>query len=531
MFSRIGLQGKIILLIFFVLAIVLTSTAYFTSRIMAQNIQDSMARQAASVARMVAKSDVVVDGLAGRRAPADIQHYAMDNLDSARVRFIVVLDMNGIRQSHPNVDLIGQLLVGGDGGPVLRGEEYISVAEGTLGHSLRAFTPVYDRDGHQIGAVLVGILMDYVNQAVQSAHTIIFLATAVGLVIGAAGALLLARHIKHILFGLEPEAIAKRLVERSAMLQSVREGILAIDTTGAITLLNDEARRLLRLAGIDGDPMGKPVQQFFPQTRLPDVVVTGKTHLNEDHDFYGLPLLVNRIPLIVDGVSVGAIATFRDKTEVKQLAEELTGVRGYVEALRSQAHEFMNKLHVILGLVQLESYDQLSSYVNRIALDHQAEISFVGQRIRDPVLAGFILSKLSLARERDVHLLLTEDSNLPLQPAEAVTHELVTILGNLLENAFDAVRDQPQPQIELQLQQAFDHLLIIISDNGCGIPPELGEAIFHRGISAKGPDRGLGLALVHDSLRRLQGRISYVSPPGAGTTFYVTIPSAKEGSG
>lgn len=149
------------------------------------------------------------------------------------------------------------------------------------------------------------------------------------------------------------------------MLYSVREGIIAVDKQGMVTLVNEEALRIATMAGVHGNPINKPVENYVPNTRLIQVIASGEA-LNQEQDFYGLSVLTNRLPMVVDGEIIGAISTFRDKTEVKMLARAINRGTNYVDALRAQAHEFMNQLHVILGLVNLESYKQLATYINRI---------------------------------------------------------------------------------------------------------------------------------------------------------------------
>ncbi|MGI6092650.1 MAG: two-component system sensor histidine kinase DcuS [Veillonellaceae bacterium] len=525
---KFTLKTKIIFLVLSVVAIILIVTSLLISRSIAYEVKDSIGRQALSIARIIAHSPIVIEGLAGKRDIPEIQHYANDAKLMANVQFIVVLDMNGIRLSHPLPSLIGQHLVGGDELEALKGNEYLSEAVGTMGYSLRAFTPVYGPDGKQIGVVLVGILMKYVHDAVTKAQMILFLTMLIGMIIGILGALYLARDIKATLHGLEPEVIAKKLEERNVILQSVREAIIAIDISGRITLINEEGSRLLRFSGVTTDPLGRHITEFIPSTRLIEVVKTGNLELNQEVNFFGSSILVNNVPLVVDGIIVGAVATFRDKTEVKQLAEELTGVRDYVDALRAQSHEFMNQLHVILGLVQLENYDLLASYIHRIAGEHQAEVTYVGRRIRNPVIAGFILSKLSMAREKNITIKLHEDSFLPEVNNEEITHELVTIIGNLVENAFDSVLQNPKKEVELFINYNANLISIEVSDSGCGINPELGEHIYNFGVSTKSAQRGIGLHLVKLSLGRLNGNIDYVRKNGR-TIFKVLIPYESVG--
>lgn len=525
---KLKLKTKILVLVISVVAVVLLVVSLLISRSIAYEVEDSLGRQALSIARIVAHSPIVIEGLISKQQNNDIQNYANETKNLANVQFIVVLDMNAVRKSHPISSMVGHHLVGGDEQDALKGKEYLSKAKGTMGYSLRAFTPVYGPDGQQVGVVLVGILMKYVQDAVLNAQMILFVAMLVGMVIGILGALYLAKDIKSTLYGLEPEIIAKQLEERSVMLQSVREGIIAIDQTGIITLLNDESQRLLRLSGIVTDPLGRQITDFVPNTSLLDIVQTGKIELNQEQDLFGVSVLVNSVPLIVNGNIVGAIATFRDKTEVKILAEELTGVRDYVDALRSQSHEFMNQLHVILGMVQLENYDLLASYIHRIANQHQAEVTHVGRRIRNPVLAGFILSKLSLAREKQISITLDDESYLPQTNNEEITHELVTIIGNLVENAFDAVLKSPKQEVNVLIKYSAGYLSINISDTGPGVSPEIEKQIFEMGVSTKSTNRGIGLHLVKLSLNRLNGSINY-RRIGDKTIFTVKLPYESAG--
>lgn len=378
-----------------------------------------------------------------------------------------------------------------------------------------------------MGVVLVGIHVDDIERAVSSNRNRIFITLLLGMAIGIAGAVLLARSVKKTLFGLEPAGIAKLLEERNAMLYSVKEGVLAIDLTGRITLANEAAARMLLAGGTVGDPIGQPVDTYVPNTGLTRVLKTGLPELDQEQDLSGIHIITNRVPIVVNGAIVGAIATFRDKTEINQLAEELTGVRSYVEALRSQAHEFMNKLHVILGLVRLESYDQLTGYIKRIVGDQEVEVGFVGKRIKNPVIAGLVLSKLSKSRELGVCMVVEQNTFVSADFGEAVNHGLVTILGNLLDNALEAVQDAVEKMVSLTVQEADGQIVIRVCDSGLGLPPEIQEHMFQKGFSTKAKDRGFGLYLVNSSIKRLNGSISFETL-ARGTEVSVLIPVREE---
>lgn len=524
-----SLQTKITMLVCGVVALALLVTNIHLSGKIATNTQNNLAERATDIARIVAHSPLIVEALTGLRDESHIQNYTSEIRSVTNVEFIVVMDMQGIRKSHPNVDKIGQRFVGGDEALVLSGQEYTSTAEGTLGPSLRAFVPIRTADGRQVGAVSVGILLNRVQQAVDQSQSIIYLAIGLGLAVGVVGALLLAVEIKKTLFGLEPFAIAKLLEERSAMLQSVREGIIAVDNTSRITLVNEEAERLLNRAGIRGDSTGEDVESYVPNTRLKDVLKKGRAEYDQEQVINGITLLTNRVPICVNGEIVGAIATFRDKTEMRQLAEQLTGVRNYAEALRSQTHEFMNKLHVILGMVQLGCQDQLADYINQLAHYYQREVAFVVRHIKDPVLAGFLLGKLSHARENGAELVLSEDCYLPEPANPEYSHELVTIIGNLIDNALDAVKEADIKEIIVNVTCTDRFLSLDIADSGPGMDSAQLAQIYRKGFSTKSGNRGLGLFLVQQSVTRLQGNIEVLSQSGKGTRFVVSLPYESKG--
>ncbi|MEH7305471.1 DcuS/MalK family sensor histidine kinase [Neobacillus drentensis] len=521
---KLRLQTTITLLVCIVVVMALFVTEILITNRISQETRKVQEEKATDIARIVAQSSIVIMGLQNKKAEKDIQSFANDLKRSTHVEFIVVMDMNGLRKSHPNRHLLGLHFVGGDEGPVLKGKEHISTAKGTLGLSLRSFVPVFDEKNKQIGAVAVGISLEKVNQAIAQSRKIILIGVGVGILVGVLGALFLARKIKAILFGLEPSEVAKLLEERSAMLQSTKEGILAVDQVGITTLVNNEGVRLLQIAGVDGPFLGRKIDDYMPNSRLSTVLVTGEALLDQEQEINHITVLTNRVPVIVKGKIVGAIATFREKTEIKELAEQLTGVKLYAEALRTQSHEFMNKLHVISGLIHMKDYQMVSSYITKIVNHQQSEVEFVVSRFKDPVLAGFILGKLSFARENGCELIIAGEGFLPEPLHQETTHEVVTILGNLIDNALDAVADCPLKKVTLRFDYYDETLVLEVHDTGPGIDEEVRNSLCVKGYSTKGENRGIGLFLVQRSLEKLAGKVEIYSQKGKGSTFIVTFP-------
>jgi len=527
--NPLRLETKIIILVWSMIALSLFVANYLINKNLATIIESDISEKTMEIAQLTAISPIVVDALANNHSQNTLQQYCLQVAQMTKSLFVVVFDMNSMRIAHPDAEKIGQNIVGGDEQDVLTGKKYISKSKGTMGDSLRAFSPVYDENGKQLGAVVVGISLDNVQQVVDKSQKVIYFCTIFGLFIGALGSIILAHKIKNTLLGLEPFAIAHMVEERSAMLQSIREGIIAVDHQANITLINHEARRLLDLAGMQGDPVGKPVLQYIPNTHLDKILISGKAEYDQEQQLNGVNILTNRLPIRVNEKIVGAISTFRDITEIRSLAEELTGVSSYVEALRAQAHEFMNKMQVVLGMINMECYDQLAEYVNRIASEHKVEINFVGRRIRDAVIAGFLLSKMSQARERGIDLILQEQSFMPASRDLNVAHNLVAILGNILNNAFDSMENSLRKETTLLIQYENEELKIKVTDTGMGMDDGTARLIFNKGFSTKDKNRGLGLGIVKANLELLQGTIEFFSSKEKGTIFYINIPYSNKG--
>jgi two-component system, CitB family, sensor histidine kinase MalK len=522
--AKLSLQAIIIIFVCIVVALSLGITDLLISKGIISSVEETQKEKALNVAKMVAISPQVVGALKGENNQEEVQDFSNRVKDLTKVNFVVVIDMKGIRLSHPDPGKVGKHFRGGDEGPVLQGKEYVSISKGLLGPSMRAFTPIIDSQGKQVGAVAVGISLENVTKAVHKGQMGMVIGTLIGIIFGVVGAVGLARYIKKILLGLEPFAIAKLLEERSSMLQSVREGIIAIDQEGKITLVNRAASKLFKKAGLEGNPMGMDIEDYLPETRLTRIIKSGETELDQEQNLQGVTILVNRVPVVVENQPVGAIATFRDKTEVQVLAEQLTGVRNYADALRAQAHEFMNKLHVILGLVRTEQYETLGNYVSETVNHRETEVGFVTKKVLDPVLAGFLIGKLSFARESGALLSINCTNKLPKPADEKITHELITIIGNLIDNAMEAVANSPNKKVDLKLDYAEDILTIEVKDTGVGMTQSIQDKILEKGFSTKGDNRGFGLYLLAQAIERLEGDLIISSKTGKGTNFAVYIP-------
>ncbi|WP_249872687.1 DcuS/MalK family sensor histidine kinase [Oceanobacillus saliphilus] len=515
------LQTLILLLVFLIVLISVIVTNVFLSNYIENRTQEHLSQKVQDIARMVAHSDVVIDGLQGDQPPERIQNYANEMRELTDTGFIVVLDMNLIRLSHPLAEEVGKSFYNReDAQDSLNMEEYFSIEQGPLGLGMRVFTPVTNEIDEQIGVVVVGISLDTVQEQISQSQRIINNGIIIQLVIGSIGAFFLSKYIKKILFGLEPKEIAQLLEERSIMLESVKEGIIAVNKDAEISLVNKEALKLMNVSD-SKDITGEPIENYMPI--FAQVVRTGKPEENHEQDFYGNTVLINSAPIYIDHGIVGGIATFRDKTEINQLSEQLTGVKNYSEALRAHSHEFKNKLHVILGMLHMKKYEELEKFIPSMVDNYQTEIGYIVQRIKHPVFAGFLLGKMSKARELGITFSIDGQTSLTNEVNDSNIHELITITGSIIENAFEAVQLSDIKEVSFLIYPQDDTINIEVNDTGLGIPDNLLNKIFEKGFSTKGTNRGYGLFLLKQAVEKFHGELEIESGNKQGTAMKVLL--------
>lgn len=487
--------------------------------------REGVKETALAVARTLADSPEVKRGLlqTPQNSPiAPLAHAVQERND---LLFAVVTDMRGIRYSHPDNTLIGKPFIGDDLRPALAGHESVAINHGVLAEALRVFTPVYDDNHRQIGVVAIGISLSKVDEQISRGRWGVIWSVLFSMVVGSIGIYFLVWVLKRELLGLEPSELSSLFQQRQAMLQSLKEGVMAVDAQGRVTVINHAARQILLSSS--SIAQGEPGQAQL-LNNLTEVVASGEPIQDRELGCNGRLLLSNTVPVRSQGRVIGAISTFRDKTEVSQLMQRLDGMVNYVDALRTTSHEFMNKLHVILGLLSMKSYDKLEEYVLQTAQTYQTDIGAVQHRVKSPVVAGFLLGKINRAKERGFSLQLADESLVPDNPNEKQVTVLVTVLGNLIENALDAMSQQEEGEVSLLMHYQQGWLTIEVSDDGPGIPEANLEAIFAKGFSTKGENRGVGLFLASQQLDELGGTITVESEPGVFTQFFVSLPWDSE---
>ncbi len=502
------------------------ATGLFLAPLSAQ-LDDQAMRRALAIAQTTAAQPGLAGQVLGSRpAPGNpVQAEAERIRVATGAEYVVVVDRRGVRWSHPNPREIGRL-VSTDPSEPLAGREVMEIDSGTLGRSARGKVPLRDASDRIVGAVSVGIEYDSVRDRLLAAIPGLFAYAGGALAVGALAAYLISRRIQRQTHDLAFSDITALLAEREAMLHSIREGVVALDAAGRVRLMNDEAQRLL---GLGSEAIGRPLDEVLGAGRTTDVLtgrITGKDLLT----VRGRRVLVaNRKPTD-DG---GAVATLRDRTELEQLGRELDSTRGLIDALRAQDHEHANRMHTLLGLLELEMHEEAVEFVTEVVDVHRATAEQVTEKIHDPLLAALLVGKATVAAERGVSLTLADATRLPDRLVDP--RGLVTIVGNLVDNALDASAGSAGPRVEVELRAEGRTAVLRVCDSGPGVPEEQRELIFTEGWSTKEVPahgkRGLGLALVRRLAERQGGSARVSSGVDGGAEFSVVLPEALTDAG
>lgn len=536
--KKFTLSQQIVILISLVVCIALLPTSLFTTQKVARVIYDRVSINAVSINTILCNSPEIKESLTRQNifVQDSVDQFMADyvnDVDHSDEAGVAIYDKNhNLRVLYnpgnlPNFEQSARGLIDKYAGrDKITYKENYAIPNKALGF-------VKNDRGNVIGYIVTGYSDEIVNNSTIDSVLFLLMMTSIGLIVGIWGAIYLAKRIKKVLFGYEPEEIARLLRERDIILNSVREGIVNVNNQGRITLVNSEAKLLLQQAGIKNldEVIGKYASDVLKHVPLNDIIKEGKTLVDASVKMGNTIFIVTAVPLLLEDKNiVGAVLTFRKKSVVEEMANQLTGFKNYATALRAQTHEFMNKMHVIMGLIDMKAYDELKNFTQEIAYNRQSEVSYIVTRLKDITLSGFILGKVSRSRELDIDFSLTDESELHGELDVPSVHDIVLIAGNIIENAFDALKNFDGERIvNLSILDFDREIVIVVEDSGPGMDENTRKHIFQRGFSSKGESgHGFGLYLVKQSIDSLNGTVSVESAPGEGTTFTVRLPTKKE---
>ncbi|MEK4222016.1 sensor histidine kinase [Bacillus sp. FSL W8-0116] len=495
-----------------------------------RQIQEQKGQLALDMAITISNMPTIKNAFKTKNPSKIIQPLAEKIRKETKAEFIVIGNKQGIRYSHPITSRIGQKMVGGDNyRAIKKGEAYISKAKGSLGPSLRGKAPIFNEKGEIIGLVSVGYLLEDVKQQIARDTLKVGIVSFIALVISFLGSFLLARNIRKETMGLEPYEIAALYKEKNAILQSVKEGIIAVDQNGFITAMNQQAKKLLH---ITGSVRHRKVDPFFPCAPLYEVMETGMAKMDQEISWKDKTIIVSITPILNEQGTAGAVASFRDKTDVEQMVNTLSEVKRYSEDLRAQTHEFTNKLYVLSGLIQLGEYSQAVQMIQEETAVLQNQNKIIFDHIKDTKVQAILLGKIGKASEKKIRFEIDPNSDLQTLPDTIKLSHLIVILGNLMDNAFEAVAETPDPRVTFFATDLGDDIIFEIIDNGRGIPENDIMHVLERGFTTKGgkEPRGFGLNNVEKAVKDLGGIMEVQSTPNKGSVFTVYLPKKQEGA-
>ncbi|GAA5014289.1 sensor histidine kinase [Streptomyces siamensis] len=518
-----SLAGQLFAMQAVLIAVLVAGYALFTYVSDRSQAEESAGRQAMGVARSVADAPSVHAAIRTEDPSKDLQPYALRVQRHTGVDFVTIMDPRGIRWTHPDENRIGQHFLGHTG-PALAGRSFTETYTGTLGPSVRAVTPIRD-DGRIVGLVSAGIKVEAITKRVQDQVTALVGVAAGALALGGIGTYVINARLRRSTHGMNAAELSRMHDYHQAALHAVREGLLMLDGQFRVALMNDGGRELL---GVGDDAVGRSVADLGLPAPLTGALLSAQPRVDEVHLTASRVLVVNTSP-VSGGERRGTVVTLRDVTELQALTGELDSERGFTQALRSQAHEAANRLHTVVSLIELGRADEAVDFATAELELAQALTDQVVAAVSEPVLAALLLGKAAQANERGVELVVSDDSAIDdgLLPDSLPSRDLVTVLGNLIDNAVDAAQGTTGARVTVTAFTDESVLVMRVADTGAGVDPAHTEQLFQRGWTTKpaGPGgRGLGLALVRQTVERHAGRLTVCEAAGGGAEFEVRLP-------
>ncbi|WP_192962805.1 sensor histidine kinase [Klebsiella pneumoniae] len=529
-FARRSFQNRIFLLILFTSTTVMLAMSWYLTDITEERLHYQVGQRALIQAMQISAMPELVEAVQ-KRDLARIKALIDPMRSFSDATYITVGDASGQRLYHVNPDEIGKSMEGGDSDEALiNAKSYVSVRKGSLGSSLRGKSPIQDATGKVIGIVSVGYTIEQLENWLSLQISSLLIPMAIMLLLLLFCARRFSLHIKKQMLNMEPQQLSQLLIQQSVLFESVFEGLIAIDSDYKITAINQTARRLLNLSQPEPTLIGKRISSvisqevFFydaPQTNKKDEIVT----------FNQIKVIASRMAVILNNEPQGWVISFRSKDDINTLSLQLSQVQQYADNLRAVQHEHRNLISTIAGLLFLKRYNQALELIQQQSESHQKVIDFIARNFQDNHLAGLLIGKYYRAKELGLELIFDPACFVDRLPTALSHNEWISIVGNLLDNAYNASLRQPQgsKQIECLINSDGQEVIIEIADQGCGIDEALRDRIFERGVtSSASKDHGIGLWLVRSYVEQAGGSIVVENNIPFGTIFTLYIPLTRD---
>ncbi|WP_436857119.1 sensor histidine kinase DpiB [Citrobacter tructae] len=530
-FRQVAFPLRIFLLILVFSVFIIAALAQYFSASFEDYLTSHVRDMAMNQAKIIAANDSIIAAVKDR----DYVRLATiaDKLQSdTDFDYVVIGDSHSIRLYHPNPAKIGYPMQFTKPGALEKGESYFITGTGSIGLAMRAKTPIFDNDHHVIGVVSIGYLVSKIDS-----WRLDFILPMTGVFILLLVVLMLlswffAAHIRRQMLGMEPRQIARVVRQQEALFSSVHEGLVAVDPDGDITAINRNARKMLGLPSPGRQWLGKPIHEVVNPSSFFTEQIDEK-RVDVMANFNGLSVIANREAIRSGDELLGAIISFRSKDEIATLNAQLTQIKQYVESLRTLRHEHLNWMSTLNGLLQMKEYDRVREMVQGESQAQQQLIDNLRDAFADRQVAGLLFGKVQRAREMGLTLTIVPGSQLLQLPEGLDSTEFAAIVGNLLDNAFEASlrTEDGNKVIELYLSDEGDDVVIEVADQGCGVPEVLREKIFEQGVTTRADapgEHGIGLYLIASYVKRCGGTITLEDNQPCGTLFTLFIPKVKK---
>jgi two-component system CitB family sensor kinase len=530
-FYRSSLKNRMVLVLGLTGALQTSLIGLFAWIFLTHSLSDQIGEKALKVAQTIAAMPSVISAVK-QRDIIFLNELATALADTNQALFIVIGDKHGLRLAHPNEQKIGLSMADDDGDDnseaLIDGRGYISKAKGSLGPSMRGKSPVRDSNGRNIvGVISVGYSLDQVDAVIDQYRNVLFVVISLMIASSIVIAVIIASRFKKAIFGLEPEQISQLFEEQTATLQSIHEGVIAINHEGIITTLNKKAIETLAL---DKLSLGQHISRILPDSGMVDIINTGAPQFDIEVWLNGRAMIVNRIPLKTDTKIIGVVSSFRPKNELDRISKKLSRIQTLADSLRSQAHEYSNKLHTISGLIQLGALDEALAVIGSETAVHQALIRQLMDTIEEPLISGCILGKYSRAREMGLSLNVDRESQLGAFSDHIPKEQVVSCLGNLIDNALEATLAHAGSggEVSISMTDIGDDFIFEVEDQGGGIKTEERDQLFEKGYSSKSDNNhGLGLYLIKQLIGEWGGNITIDSEFDKSSRFTLYLPKSS----
>ncbi|MEN0613272.1 citrate sensor histidine kinase CitA [Klebsiella indica] len=532
-FARRSFQNRIFLLILFTSTIVMLAMSWYLTSITKERLHYQVGQRALIQAMQISAMPELVEAVE-KHDLARIKKLIDPMRSFSDATYITVGDVNGLRLYHVNPDEIGRYMKGGDNDEALsNAKSYVSVRKGSLGSSLRGKSPIQDSTGKVIGIVSVGYTIEQLENWLSLQIGSLMIPMAIMLLLLLYCARRFSLHIKKQMLNMEPQQLSQLLIQQSVLFESVFEGLIAIDSHYNITAINQTARRLLNLSQAETSLIGKCIssvisqENFFydaPQTNKKDEIVT----------FNQIKVIASRMAVTLNNEPQGWVISFRSKDDINTLSLQLSQVQQYADNLRAVQHEHRNLISTIAGLLFLKRYDNALDLIQQQSERHQKVLDFIARNFKVNHLAGLLIGKYYRAKELGLELVFDPGCYVDTLPPSLSHNEWISIVGNLLDNAYNATLRQPEGsrQIECLINSEGSEVIIEIADQGCGIDEALRDRIFERGVtssdSSDSSDHGIGLWLVRSYVAQAGGHIVIDDNIPFGTIFSLYIPLTRD---